>query len=254
MSDPDVVERWLTQAFAHVKTPPGVEAWRDLTPRQNPMRNSARRLMAIGLTAGIAAVLFIASVAGTLALTHSHPSPSATVHSSSAPAATHAASPSVQATASACSRLQTPGSPKNSLFQFDPAGAAIPAISCARAIATLLCPPHGWNGPCWVVRGTVKAQLVRLSIDGRGLFGEDRGPSLPFVGPPFLPSNLLVWHMTFVPTVCIVESDGVSGSDIPEFGVFSTRVSTACRTSFDYLIDASTGDFVYFDTAPRKAG
>jgi hypothetical protein len=60
--------------------------------------------------------------------------------------------------------------------------------------------------------------------------------------------------MTFVPTVCIVESDGVSGSDIPEFGVFSTRVSTACRTSFDYLIDASTGDFVYFDTAPRKAG
>jgi|HubBroStandDraft_4_1064222.scaffolds.fasta_scaffold41545_5 hypothetical protein len=45
MSDPDVVERWLTHSFAQVETPPGFLVWRDLPPRRNPMRNSARKLM-----------------------------------------------------------------------------------------------------------------------------------------------------------------------------------------------------------------
>lgn len=163
MNDPEVVERWLTQAFADVQTPPGVEAWRHLTPRRKPMQSIPRRLMAISLTAGIAAALLTVSIAGTLALTHSHRPPLATVHSSSGPAATHMASPPAQAAASACSRLQTGDSPMKGM-QFDPPGAAEPAISCARAIAILLCPPHGWNGPCRVVNGLpVKVQLVRFS-------------------------------------------------------------------------------------------
>ena len=217
------------------------------------MQNIPRRLMAIGLTAGIAAALLTVSIAGTLALTHSHPSPPATVHHSSAPAATHVASPPAQAAASACSRLQTADSPPYVMkgMQFDPPGAAEPAISCARAIATLLCPPHGWNGPCRVVHGLpVKAQLVRFS--GVGPMGEVRGPSLPFVGPPFHPSNLLVWNLIFVPTVCTK----ISSTSFPEFNVLFTVTIEAngCRTPHDYLIDASTGDFVYFDTAPLKAG
>lgn len=77
------------------------------------------------------------------------------------------------------------------------------------------------------------------------------------MGPPFRPSNLLVWDLTFVPTVCTkLSSHSVSGSPFPEFGVlFSITIeANGCRTSHDYLIDASTGDFVYFDSAPLKAG
>jgi hypothetical protein len=248
MNDPDADERWLTQAFAQVEVPPGVEAWRDLNPTRDPVRNGARRLRAIGLTAGIAAVLFSASVAGTLALTHSHPSPPATVHLGSAPAATHAASPPAQAATSACSRLQTGESPMKGM-QFDPPGAAEPTISCARAMATLLCPPNSGNYPCPVLHGSpVKAQLVRMTVTAQGgRMGEVRGEGFPFVGPSFVPRNLLVWQLTWVPTVC--------NSYLPAgFPIFFPRVSTPCGISYDYLIDASTGDFVFFDTAHTRAG
>jgi hypothetical protein len=141
-------------------------------------------------------------------------------------------------------------------MQFDPPGASEPAISCTRALAILLCPPHGWNGPCRVVNGlVVKAQLVRFN--GVGTMGEVRGPSLPWVGPPFHPSNLLVWDLTFVPTVCTkVSSHSVSTSAFPEFEILlSIKIEgDGCRISREYLIDASTGDFVYFDTAPLRAG
>jgi predicted small secreted protein len=33
-----------------------------------------------------------------------------------------------------------------------------------------------------------------------------------------------------------------------------TIEANGCRTSHDYLIDASTGEVVGFDSAPRKAG
>jgi hypothetical protein len=204
------------------------------------------------LTAGIAAVLFIISVAGTLALTHSHPSSPTAIHSSTPPAATHVASPPTPEAASGCSRPQAPDSPVK-WIQFDPPGAAEPAISCARAIATLLCSPHYGNAPCPVIHALpVKAQLVLFNATG--YMGEVRGSGLPFIGPPFVPSDLLVWQLTFVPTVCSVDSTGVSFSDEPDFSILSTQVSTPCRTAFDYLIDASTDDFVFFDTPPHKAG
>lgn len=260
MNDPEVMERWLSHAFAPVKAPPGVDAWRDLTPGRTPRRSTNRRLtdglrprlMEIGLTAGIAAVLLIVSVAGTLALTHSHALPPATVHPSTAPAASHSASPTAKAAASACSQLQAAYFVHG--FRFDPPGSAEPAISCSRAIATFLCPPHFGNGPCMVLHGLpVKAELVRISQAGIPM-GEVRGQALPFVGPPFFPSNLLVWQLTWVPTVCIVDATGVSGSDLPGFGVFFTPVSARCRFSHTYLIDASTGNFVFYDVATGKAG
>jgi len=253
MHDSDAVERWLTQAFAQVEAPPGVQAWRDLNPGPAPVRNGARRLRAIGLMAGIVAVLFTASVAGTLALTHSHPSTSATGHASSVPGATHTASSSAPAGAAACSRLQTSVSPMKGM-QFDPPGAADPAISCARAIAILLCPPHGWNGPCRAVHGLpVKAQLARLNAVGP--MGEVRGPALPWAGSPFLPKNLLVWDLTFVPTVCTRVNGNIVSGSFPDFNVLLTvRVDgDGCRITRGYLIDASTGAFVYFDSAQLKA-
>jgi hypothetical protein len=251
MNDPEVMERWLSHAFAPVKAPPGVDAWRELTPGRTPRRNTRRRLMEIGLTAGIAAVLLIVSVAGTLALNHSHAPPPATVHSSGTPAATHSASPTAKAAASACSRLQAAYSLHG--FQFDPPGSADPAISCSRAIATFLCPPQFGNGRCMVLHGLpVKAELMRISHVGP--MGEVRGHGLPFVGPPFVPSNLLVWQLTWVPTVCIVDGNNVSGSDLPGFDVFITPVSARCRFSHAYLIDASTGNFVFYDVATSKAG
>jgi hypothetical protein len=259
MNDPEVMEHWLIHAFAPVKAPPGVDAWHDLATRRTSRRNTRRKLMdglrprltEMGLTAGIVAVLFMVSIAGTLALTHSHASPPATVHSSSAPAATHSASPTAKAAASACSRLQAAYSLYG--FRFDPPGSAEPAISCSRAIATLLCSPHFGNAPCFVLHGLpVKAELVRISHVGP--MGEVRGHGLPFVGPPFVPSNLLVWQLTWVPTVCIVDGNSVSGSDLASFSLFFTPVSARCRASYNYLIDASTGNFVFYDGAIGKAG
>jgi hypothetical protein len=251
MNDPDAVERWVAHAFAQVELPHGVEGWRVLVPARTPFSSVRRRLMAIGVTAAVATGLLIASIAGTLALTHSHPTPPASVHASSAPAATRSPLPTSQAAASACSRLETPTSLSG--FKFSPPGAADPPISCARAIATFLCPPHYGNGPCYVLHGLPPtAELMRMSHVGP--MGETRGSALPYVGPPFVPNNLLVWRVTWVPTVCTVDSTGVSGSDEPPYAIFLTQVPTRCRLSAGYLIDATTDNFVFFDSAQSDAG
>lgn len=244
MSDPDIVERWLTNAFAQVEAPPGVDAWRRQPSRRAPMRNGTRRLMAVALAAGIAAALLSASVAGTLALTHSHPSPPATAHPIRPPAATHEASPPAHAAASACSRLKTPESSHGFLY-FDPPGAEEPSISCAQAIATFLCSPSAIARQC-LQSLPVTAQLARLTVTDP--LREFPGPGLPFVGKPFVPKSLLVWRMTWEAASCHAEL----GPGFPPLDF--TPSTTPCRTAWTYLIDASTGDFLFFDFADNASG
>jgi len=210
------------------------------------------RLLEVALTAGIAAAVLIVSVAGTIALSHSHAAPPVSAHSSAAPATTKTASPSPTATAApACSRLETPTSVYG--FRFDPPATANAPISCSKAIATLRCPPQFVAGnPCNPVTGPITAELVRLSTAGP--VGEVRASGGPYVGPPFTAANLLAWRLTFVPSACTVDANGVQGSDLPPFAVFAQEVHTRCQVAEDYLIDASTGYFVFFDATSAKTG
>jgi hypothetical protein len=260
MHDSEVTERRLQAAFAVVRATAGVETWRQRTPKAHRIRGIGRavmygmrpRLLEVALTAGIAAALLIVSVAGTIALSHSHVAPPMSAHSSAAPATAKTPSPARTATgAPACSRVETPTSLYG--FRFDPPGTVNPPISCSSAIATIRCPPQGGAGnSCKPISGPITAELMLLSTDGP--VGELRTSVGPYVGPPFKATNLLVWRLTFVPTACIVDANGVQGSDIAPFAVFAQRVHTRCQVAEDYLIDASTGYWVFFDAESTKKG
>ncbi len=245
MHDSDAVERRLSDAFANVTASAAVDTWRTRTPMPHGRRDVVRsRLFAMALAAGIAAALLAVSVAGTVALSHFHTAPSVGAHPSVAPVTTAPASPVPTTTTSLCSSLETPSTVYG--FRFDAPGSATPAISCSQAIATLRCPPPFVSGAtCIKSVGPITAQLVRVSTVET--MGEVRGNGFPFAGTPFTASKLLVWRLTFEPTVCTVDSSGVSGSDLPPFYVFFAQASTRCREADDYLIDASTGDFVFYD-------
>jgi hypothetical protein len=251
MHDPEVTERRLKDAFAGVRATAGVDTWRQRTPRAHRMRGIGRavtygirpRLLEVALTAGIAAALLIVSVAGTIALSHSHAAPPVGAHSSAAPATTKTAPPApTSTTASACSRVETPTSIYG--FRFDPPGTVNPPISCSKAIATIHCPPQFAAGnPCNPITGPITAELMLLTTAGP--VGEVRASGGPYVGPPFRATNLLAWRLTFVPTACIVDANGVQGSDMAPFAVFSQVVHTRCQVAEDYLIDATTGYWVF---------
>jgi hypothetical protein len=260
MHDSDVTERRLKDAFAGVTATAGVDSWRQRTPTAHRMRGIGRAvaygirpgLLEVALTAGIAAALLIVSVAGTFALSHSRAAHPVSAHSSAAPATTKTASPGPTATiASACSRVETPTSLYG--FRFGPPGTVNPPISCSKAIATIRCPPEFAAGnPCNPITGQITAELMLLSTAGP--VGEVRASGGPYMGPPFRATNLLAWRLTFVPTACRVDANGVQGSDMAPFAVFSQVVQTRCQLAEDYLIDATTGDWVFFDAGGAKKG
>jgi hypothetical protein len=256
--EPEVIERRLKEAFAHVDAPAGVDAWRNRPLRSHCPRSRGRsllygirsRLSEMALTVGITAALLVVSVAGTMALSHSHSAPVKSAPPSVAPATTGTPSPGPTATTSLCSRLETPTSIYG--ITFAQPGGATPTIACSQAIATLRCPPQLIAGSaCITTVGPITAALVGLSTVRQ--VAEVRANGFRYAGPPFRARNLLVWRLTFVPTVCTVDSTGVSSSDAPPLSVFSTNVSTRCRSAQTYLIDASTGYFVFYFDPPSKS-
>jgi hypothetical protein len=69
--------------------------------------------------------------------------------------------------------------------------------------------------------------------------------------PRFVPSDLLVWQLTFVPTVCAIDSTGVSSHTTRTFRSSPRR---SRRHAGPRSTIWSTDDFARFDTPPHKAG